>query len=326
METFCDISGAIEILKFAEYVSLSNEENFEKAGKELKALARIPDPPQLANQLLSPPESLSEEDAFNWFFLMDLINFHFYYKDGQQYTVTFKDQKFVGSMGLAAAINRWLEVNPDAVKPETLANITKEELQKYFVDDSGMDIPMIDERFAFIKSTYPLLIKKNQSFLDAIISLEFSPKNILAYLQLNFPCFCDESDYNGHKIQFHKRAQLLIKDILTNCSESATKRGFTIDFSYLTAFADYRIPQILCYFGLLMYNEALINAIKNGFLENSKMEIEIRAFSVVACERLRKITELPAAQIDTLLWKMRRTFGKDLDEMHPFHKYSTTAY
>uniref|UniRef100_A0A914PZ81 Queuosine 5'-phosphate N-glycosylase/hydrolase n=1 Tax=Panagrolaimus davidi TaxID=227884 RepID=A0A914PZ81_9BILA len=326
MATFFDISGASKIIHVAKYVSLGNDENFEKAGEELKAFENLPDSEQLANQFLSPPISLSEEDTFNWFFLMDLINFHFYYENGQQYTVTFKNQKFVGSMGLAAAINRWLEVNPHAVKPEILANITKEELQKILVDDSGTDIPMIDERFAFIKSTYPLLIKKHQSFLEAVISLEFSPKNILEYLQNNFPCFCDESDYNGHKIKFHKRAQLLIKDILTNCPESVTKRGFTTDFSYLTAFADYRIPQILCNFGLLLYNDELKNAIKNGFLENSKMEIEIRAFSIIACERLKEITQLPAAQIDTILWKMRRTIGKELDKMHPFHKYYTTAY
>lgn len=66
MTTFFDISGANKIIHAAKYVSLGNDENFEKAGKELKAFEILPDSEELANQFLSPPISLSEEDTFNW--------------------------------------------------------------------------------------------------------------------------------------------------------------------------------------------------------------------------------------------------------------------
>ena len=124
--------------------------------------------------------------------------------------------------------------------------------------------------------------------MDAVIACQFSPKAILDYLLTNFPNFRDESNYNGDKIKFHKRAQLLVKDILSNCSASATKRGFSINFDYLSIFADYRVPQILRHYGLILYSEDLEKAIKADFLKDSKMEIEIRSFSLAAGEVVKQ--------------------------------------
>lgn len=50
-------------------------------------------------------------------------------------------------------------------------------------------------------------------------------------------------------------------------------------------FADYRVPQVLCYLGALHYSTDLRKTIANEILENGgEVEVELRAFSIKACD------------------------------------------
>lgn len=69
---------------------------------------------------------------------------------------------------------------------------------------------------------------------------------------------------------------------LTN-NHKKTKNLF---FSTLTMFADYRVPQVLAFLGVLRYSDAVIQRLSSSaLLENgSELEVLIRAFSINACD------------------------------------------
>ena len=62
-------------------------------------------------------------------------------------------------------------------------------------------------------------------------------------------------DYNGKRIAFYKRAQILIADIWA-CFEGQGLGQFD-DIDTVTMFADYRIPQALLFFDALQYSDKL---------------------------------------------------------------------
>ena len=66
----------------------------------------------------------------------------------------------------------------------------------------------------------------------------------------------------------YKRAQILVADIWACCGGAGY--GAFSDIDAITAFADYRIPQVFIWFGVLQYSDALMNTLRNskyGFLQ-----------------------------------------------------------
>jgi hypothetical protein len=79
----------------------------------------------------------------------------------------------------------------------------------------------------------------------------------------------------------------------------------------LTAFADYRLPQVLRHLGGLEYSSSLAEVVDAGAIlpAGSAPEVEIRACTIVACELLKRhLAERTTADIDLGLWLM----GQDL--------------
>lgn len=57
-------------------------------------------------------------------------------------------------------------------------------------------------------------------------------------------------------------------------------------FRTLTMFADYRVPQILAYLGVLEYSPELVEMLNlTDLVENgSELEVQLRGFSIYACD------------------------------------------
>jgi hypothetical protein len=73
--------------------------------------------------------------------------------------------------------------------------------------------------------------------------------------------------------------------------------GALRDVGALTAFADYRVPVVLRTLGVLRYSRALAAAVEEGreLAPGSEEEVEIRAATLVAVERLRVMAAAEAA-------------------------------
>ena len=135
--------------------------------------------------------------------------------------------------------------------------------------------------------------------------------------------YADVVEYDGHDVPLLKRAQILSADL-----HGAGVVSFA-DLADLTCFADYKLPQLLRHFGALEYSEPLRRRV-DGYEELSAgepMEVEIRAATVVAVERLRDALarrgrELCAAEVDWILWDL----SHNLKLARPYHRVRTIFY
>jgi hypothetical protein len=115
---------------------------------------------------------------------------------------------------------------------------------------------------------------------------------------------------------FYKRAQITANDLVL-----AGVADFP-DIDRLTVFADNLLPHVLRHEGVLIYDDALAMAVDAGeeLLHGGRMESEIRACALHACEGLAARLGVPPRTLDNWLWN-RGT------ELPPgAHVTKTTAY
>ena len=141
-----------------------------------------------------------------------------------------------------------------------------------------------------------------------------------------FPSFRDEASYKGESIGFYKRAQILAGDLYA-CFSGRSFGDFH-DIDRITAFADYKLPQILRATGVMHYSPELAARIDNEewLPAGSPEEVEIRAATIVSVELLkdaltRRGRKLLSTEIDWLLWNASQN-----REMAPHHRTLTTFY
>ncbi|MGB3329966.1 MAG: queuosine salvage family protein, partial [Thermomicrobiales bacterium] len=102
------------------------------------------------------------------------------------------------------------------------------------------------------------------------------------------------------------------------------------DLSTLTAFADYKVPQVLRRLGILAYAAPLAAHIGRRELiaAGSPEEIEIRAATIQACEQIRlalaaRGRAVDAFEIDWLLWNAGQSLPPGTE---PYHRTVTIFY
>ncbi|CAM9699572.1 unnamed protein product [Scytosiphon promiscuus] len=102
------------------------------------------------------------------------------------------------------------------------------------------------------------------------------------------------------------------------------------DIGELTMFANYRMPQILAYLGVMEYDKELEEKIggKVPLQAGSEEEVEIRAMSVQAVEGLREALArrnviVTSVEIDWRLWHEGERIKKNIQ---PHHRTLTCFY
>lgn len=101
--------------------------------------------------------------------------------------------------------------------------------------------------------------------------------------------FRDHSLYKGHQVFLYKRAQIFVADLWG--AFKGEGYGKFNDISSITIFADYIIPAVLRQLGILKYSSALSDSIdsKIEVCAGSEEEVEIRACSIYAVEKMREL-------------------------------------
>ncbi|KAH9409761.1 hypothetical protein TYRP_010773 [Tyrophagus putrescentiae] len=282
------------------------------------------------------PQAMNEHSV-EWIFLVDSLNFSFWPDAGQEFTI----QGEIGYWALCAAVNRALEEKVPITEAKFYQNLSTEEAAHIFrTDQEGITIPMLKERLQVLHQNGKTLVEKfGGSFVNCIAKANGSAFDLISIIYDNFPSFRDEGIYNGKPVTFLKRAQILVAD-LWGCFEGESYGRFK-DIEKLTMFADYRIPQVLHYFGVLQYSEELSRQLRSQhLLENgSTEEMEIRGASIHAVELIRgKMVELASRstassvpvpnsiQIDFYLWGFRRDNATEIDIKSPYHKVRSIFY
>jgi hypothetical protein len=276
------------------------------------------------SHMLHPQEA--GDTAAQWIFLIDLLNFSFWsdYKEEEQFGVIYRGTKHTGYWALCALIRRALDAGTPILSPELWVAATTEQLEHVFRSDTVEPIPMLKERIANLRQAGSVLLADfDGSFVNCIKKAENSAAALVTLVIDKFPSFCDEAVFKGEKVAFYKRAQILIAD-LWSCFDGKGL-GFFTDIEQITMFADYRVPQGLAYFGILVYSPELQQILASGQPLSPANEAEIRGCSIWAVEYLRQKTALNAIQIDFFLWDYCKDHDSEMQHI-PIHRTRTIYY
>lgn len=284
-----------------------------------------------------------------WVLVLDALNFCFWSRNpdpADRWRVEWRGRVHNGYDALAAALHR--AVADDGVPlwdASYLATITNEDARHILRPVPGApEIPLFPARVANLREVGQGLLAQSLShepspFLAMIERAGGSAITLIDTVLAAFPSFRDTVTLPpGHRwnpdpdrpatIRFLKRAQILIADLAGGAAGASW--GAFHDLAALTAFADYKVPQVLHTHRILVYGRDLRDRLQRRALipAGSDEEIEIRAATIWACELLRRALAdrgrtITASQLDWLLW----TEGQSLPgDTLPYHRTLTTFY
>lgn len=269
----------------------------------------------------------SVADDVQLVFVEDVVNFCFWAgKDEPKWQIELPRGELTqgGWYGLTACFQRGLAERVPILDAEYLATISFADAKKFFRGAGGVEIPLLKERVQNFQEAGQILLEKFAGeFINALEQADFDAIGIGNMLIEHFKSFRDVSMLEGTEVVFLKRAQICPNDL----QYVLNGRGKKItNVNQLTAFADYKLPQVLRMFGVLTYRPELAKKI-DTYVElphDSREEVEIRAATIWAVELLRQhLPHLSAGDIDNTLWVM----SQDIQEhAKPYHRTRTIFY
>lgn len=313
-----------------------------------KAVERAAD--ALVQKQLDPPAWNYDYHFFDgtsrsvmYCFLLDTLNFSFW--GSPKWGIEFKGNKLSGYWALAASLKRAAEENPRVLDAQFLANISPQEL--YDILRGRGQVPLIAERWRGVRELGTLLRDRwggeatrfvesaqgDASRLAKMMAENFSSFNDVAVYQVREQTKVSPSTHHRlthslRQINLFKRAQILVADL--HGAFGGKSWGEFKNIDVLTAFADYKLPQILREWGILKYTPNLAKRVDAQIeLEpGSGEEVEIRAATLWAVEFLRAALAargraLMSIQVDWILWQA--SHGR-ISGMKPYHRVRTVFY
>lgn len=267
------------------------------------------------------------ERTVNWMLVLDALNFCFWAEKNQpRWTIEYHGETLNGYWAEAAALTRAVEEGIPLWDAEYLSTISSETVAHIF--RGTHTIPLFEQRVSHMREVGQVLIQDfSGQFAHAIVQVEGSAVKLVQLLTRHFPSFRDVATYHEHDICFLKRAQICASDL--HHAFNGQQWGHFTDLDQLTAFADYKLPQVLRHYNVIEYDAGLAKSVDNQQLlaAGSEEEVEIRAATIWACELLRRAMlqrgyHTTAAEIDERLWFM----GQAAATMRPYHRTRTIYY
>lgn len=268
------------------------------------------------------------EPTVSYLLVLDTLNFCFWAPVGEKpWETDFASKKVSGYFGLAAALKMALESGVPITNAGFLRDMTAETL-KALLGGSGT-LPLLDKRLDALNELGEVLLG---SYAGRAVNLVEEAANsavgLARLLAKKLMSFRDVARYDGRDVFFYKRAQIFAADL--HGAFSGRGLGRFEDIDQLTAFADYKLPQVLRHLGILRYDVDLAERVDSQALVDagSAEEVEIRANTVWAVEWIRQALGrrkkiLTASQIDWMLWNL----GQDNTYREkPYHRTLTVFY
>jgi len=259
------------------------------------------------------------EKTCEYLFVLDSLNFYFWNKNPKKKWKT-ENGELTGYFSLAYALKKAVEGGKLKLEANFILKLGYKDFSE-ILKGTG-ELLFLKKRLEILKENYAILKEKHRgSFVNLIERCNGDAIKLIDLLVKEFPSFRDEATYKNKKIGFYKRAQILVGDLY--CCFNNKKWGGLKNLEKITAFPDYRIPQILRGFGVLEYDEKLANKVDNRRLlkSQSEEEVEIRANTIWAVEFLKQ--ELKARrmnfksiEIDWHLWNWVKTIDIKLGQYH----------
>jgi hypothetical protein len=256
--------------------------------------------------------------------VLDALNFSFWGEP--RWRVRYRGHTLDGYWALAAALRRALDEGLPLLDADWLAGLDCEAVAALLRGDGSL--PLLQERTDCLRQV-GLALRRDfaGSFATAVERCQGSAAALVALVARHFPSFDDRARYAGAQVHFYKRAQILVSDLVG--AYDGRGPGAFGDLQWLTAFADYKVPQVLRDQGLLVYSPALAAHVDGGreIPAGDPREVEIRAGTIWAVELLRRGLAqlghvLMSFELDWLLWSGAQ--GRELRQ--PYHRTRTVFY
>lgn len=266
-----------------------------------------------------------QERMLNYLLILDTLNFCFWSRKAR-WKFFYKNKEYDGYFALSLALKKFFEENQ---KKTNLFYFSKISFKNFLSIFKGKgELLLMKKRWQMVRAVSDFFLRKYQAKVkNFILSASHRLSILIPKIFREIPYFNDFSVYQKKKVYFLKRAQIFAVDIYGAFKGKGI--GYFKDLNYLTAFADYKIPQILHHFGILKYSPFLERKIKNKILlpAGSSEEIEIRSNTIWAIDCLKKELEklglkFYSFQIDWFLWNK----SQKLKMKTPHHLTRTIFY
>lgn len=303
-----------EVIRNLKFVSI-NQRRLEPVAKILRRRIR-------SERLLTESQFGRIRISPQRIFILDAVNFCFWSKrEEPKWEVEYPTGTFNnGWYALTASFDRALEEGIPVLDAHYLETITDKDTKRIFRGRNQTRIPLLNKRTAILREIGSILTKNFSGNIETLLKdADYDAAIIAKSIIDNFPSFNDTSILEGIKVHFFKRAQIFAHDL------SLLRNANIANIESLTAFADYKLPQILRSLGVLRYNQSLAKKVNSLKLipKDSREEIEMRASTIWACERLASLLKVSPATVDNVLWNLSQETKK---RMKPYHRTLTTCY
>ena len=278
-------------------------------------------------KLFEKNDALSLEQSIAFGFVYNAVNFSYWGEP--KWTITIGVESYDGGLGMLQALQRGVESGYDLLSAEYLRTIPKLDLEKIL--EGNIEIPLFAERLELLRELGQFVTDNyGGSFIAIVEKADWDAVKLVEILADEIPeIFDDEVDYKDAKVKFYKRAQLVPSHLHELHRLGVSMRGVS-NMDYLTALADYKVPQVLRKHGIIEYSSDLQDRIDNlvEIKPGSYEEVEIRAMTIWAVERLvrylkKRIPTVNAIKINHILW-LRGQEKSPNDK--PYHRTRTIWY
>jgi hypothetical protein len=264
------------------------------------------------------------ERTAQYVFVLDALNFCFWGEP--KWRVEYRGRSYDGYWAPAACLRRAIEAGTPLLDAGYLAQLDEARTADLLHGEG--QLPLLAERAASLRQLGRVLVEQyGGRAVDFVAAAGGGAVALARRVAEELPSFDDVATYDGRAVRFYKRAQILCSD-LYGAYEGRGPGAFH-DLDKLTAFADYRLPQVLRELGVLVYEPSLAERVDNlvELKAGSPEEVEIRAATIWGVEQLRRAlleraVGIRAFEIDWYLWDLaqRAAFR------HPYHRTSTVFY
>jgi hypothetical protein len=265
------------------------------------------------------------EETAMYTFVLDSLNFCFWGEP--RWSVSYHGQQLNGYWALAASLRRAVEEGVPILIPSYLAAMPLHDLAH--VLRGTTPIPLLEERLGNVQELGAVLTARYDGRVALLIAA--AGGDVVALVRRvtrELSSFKDVAHYRGRLVRLYKRAQILVGDLAASLGGKGLGRFSNLD--ELTVFADYRLPQILRWWGVLEYEAGLAGRVdaRELIAAGSAEEIEIRAHTVWAVELMRReLARLgrvyASYQLDWWLWESSQHME---GEAKPYHRTLTIYY
>jgi hypothetical protein len=270
----------------------------------------------------------SDDETAAYLLAVDTVNFCFWPPPGERkWEIFYEGKTHSGYYGLSVAFKKAIASGIPVTNASFLATLTPRQLREVF-EGTGV-LQLMEERLRNLKELGAVLLDKYGGQASNLVgAARGSAVKLVEMLARDLSSFRDRATYRGEDVFFYKRAQLFAADL--HGAFGGKGLGSFRDIRELTAFADYKLPQVLRHVRVLEFLSGLAERVdRTVHLEpGSEEEVEIRANTIRGVELIRQeMTRLGkdvrSSDIDWLLWNLGQ---EDRFRAKPYHRTVSIFY